>query len=81
MIYSDSLCEMVVAGFTRQKVYFGNDGIKKCRPIHYTWNDEDCVYYSDDTDEDFYMEVPQNGIKTYSLKIGHTARVLIRVDK
>lgn len=80
MVYSDSLCKMVVAGFTRQRIYFGNDGITKCKPIHYTWDDSDCVYYNDDTDNDFYMEVPKNGAKAYSLKLRHTSRILIRLD-
>ena len=50
MIWSDSLDENVVAGFTIEDEV---DGTK-----HYTWNDDDCVYYWDEADDDYYMEVP-----------------------
>lgn len=49
MIYSDSLDEMVIFGFS-------------IHGVHYTWNDDDCVYWSDMTDDDYYMEVPKNAI-------------------
>lgn len=48
-IYSDSLDEMVLKGFT----YKGK---------HYTWNDPDCVYYQDDVDDEWYDEVPEGAI-------------------
>ncbi len=48
-VYSDSLGEMVVKGFS----YKGN---------HYTWNDFDCVYYADDSDECYYMDIPKGAI-------------------
>lgn len=47
MVWSDSLVEMVHVGFTIGKK-------------HYSWNDEDCVYYWDEADDDYYMEAPDN---------------------
>ena len=49
MIYSDSLECMVHKGFSYHH-------------SHYTWNDEDCVYWNDDTDDDYYMEIPSDAI-------------------
>ena len=49
MIYSDSLECMVHKGFT----YKGK---------HYTWNDADCVYYWDESDDDYYMEIPDRAL-------------------
>ncbi len=54
MIYSDSLNEMVVYGF-RMK-------LKRGGYTHYTWSDADCVYWNDDVDDKYYMEVPKNAI-------------------
>lgn len=54
MIYSDSLDEYVVLGFT---IFDKREGSK-----HYTWNDYDCVYYWDDADDDYYQEVPKGAI-------------------
>lgn len=48
-IYSDSLEEMVVKSF-----FYG----KK----HYTWNDFDCVYYEDDSDEDYLSDISAGAI-------------------
>lgn len=48
-IYSDYLEEMIPVGFTVDTV-------------HYTWNEEDLVYWSDETDDDYYMEVPKRAI-------------------
>ena len=48
MIYSNSLEDMVISGFTWDK-------------HHYTWNDEDCLFYRDD-DEDYFMCVPDDAI-------------------
>lgn len=45
-IYSDSLDEMVLKSF----IYKGK---------RYIWNDLDCVYYNADSDEDWFMEVPE----------------------
>ena len=47
MIMSESLDEMVVAGFT-----VGGE--------HFTWNDDDCVYWSDDVDDEYFQEIPKN---------------------
>lgn len=47
MVYSDSLENMVCKGFTIGKM-------KK----HYTWNDSDCTYYSDESDEYSYQSIP-----------------------
>ncbi len=46
-IYSHSLDDMVVESF------YWNDQ-------HYTWNDADCVFYNDKSDEDYWMTVPDN---------------------
>lgn len=45
--YSKSLNDMVVESF-----YWNGR--------HYTWHDEDCVYYNDETDEDYWMTVPDD---------------------
>ena len=55
MIYSDTLDEMIIKGF-----YIKNNEEYR----HYSWNDLDCVYWSDDVDDRFYYEVPQNAILT-----------------
>ena len=49
MTWSRSLDDCVYAGFTFKKK-------------HYEWDDIDCVYYSDDSDEDFFMEVPRTAV-------------------
>lgn len=54
MVYSDSLDEDVIAGFTIEDEEEGT--------MHYSWHDEDCVYYWDDSDESFYMEVPKGAV-------------------
>ena len=46
-IYSHSLDDMVVESFY-------------CNGQHYTWNDADCVFYNDATEEDFWMTVPDD---------------------
>lgn len=48
-IYSDSLEQMVIRSF-----YYKNK--------HYTWNDLDCVYYSDESEEDYFFEIPDNAV-------------------
>ena len=53
MIWSESLENMVHSGFTIR-----DDGIDK----HYSWNDEDCVFYNDDTDEDYFDKVPDGAV-------------------
>lgn len=57
MVYSESLDEDVIAGFTIEDEEEGT--------MHYTWHDEDCVYYWDDSDESFYMEVPKGAKLDY----------------
>lgn len=32
---------------------------------HYTWNDEDCLYYSDDVDGGCYSDVPRGAELDY----------------
>lgn len=54
MIWSDSLDEKVISGF----IVVTDMGGKK----HYSWNDDDCVYYWDAADDDYYMEVPKGAI-------------------
>ena len=53
MIYSDSLDEMVVYGFTVQL---------RRGTAHYTWDDVDCVYYHDDIDGNYYFEMPADAV-------------------
>lgn len=48
-IYSESLDEMVISGFT-----FEGE--------HYTWHDDDCLYWSDDTDEELFVDVPAGAV-------------------
>ena len=56
MIYSEYLGEMIIKGFYMKK--------KNGEYRHYTWNDEDCLYWADDVDDRFYFKVPQNAILT-----------------
>lgn len=81
--YSDYLESMIPSGFTVKKVLFDRDkkrGYIICRGEHYSWNEEDLCYYSDDTDEHMYMDIPTNGAKIYTLKEGKTARRLVILD-
>ena len=54
MVWSESLEEMVPHGF---KMRTRDGGYN-----HYTWNDLDCLYWNDDRDDMYYMEVPKNAI-------------------
>lgn len=54
MVWSDSLDEMVVAGFKKK--------LKSGGYTHYTWSDEDCLYWNDDVDDKYYFDVPKNAI-------------------
>ena len=56
MIYSDSLGGMIIKGFYMKK--------KNGEYRHYTWDDEDCVYWADDVDDRYYCEIPKNAIFT-----------------
>lgn len=85
MIYSDYLGTMIPAGFTTQKVLFdrqGCEGYKVCKPMHYTWNEEDLLYYIDDVDDSdrAYGEIPENGFKSCTLKLGKRARMMVKLD-
>ena len=84
MIYSDYLETMIPAGFTIRKVLFdrqGNEPYKLCKHSeHYTWDETDLLYYSDEIDGDYYMEIPKNGEKRLTLKLGKTARALVILD-
>lgn len=53
-IYSPSLGEMVISDFYMKRKSGGYN--------HYIWNDYDCVYYHEDTDEKFYFSVPSTAI-------------------
>lgn len=44
-VYSDSLGKMVIKAF----IYKGE---------RFEWNDSDCLYYSEDTDERWFEDVP-----------------------
>ena len=46
---------MIIKGFYMKE--------KNGEYIHYSWDDEDGVYWADD-DEIFYYEIPQNAILT-----------------
>lgn len=52
-IWSDYLEDMVVSGF-----YVKENNEWK----HYTWNEEDCLYYWDEADDDWYDEMPNNAV-------------------
>lgn len=49
MIWSEAQEKMVVKGFSRSA-----NGFR----AHYTWNDDDEVYYNDEDEEDYYMTIP-----------------------
>lgn len=57
-VWSNSLEKNVVYGF-----YVEEDGGSDM--THYTWNDEDCLYYSDDVDGDCYSDVPRGAELDY----------------
>ena len=84
MIYSDYLETMIPQGFTLTKVFIHREHwtpykISK-RSEHFTWNEEDLVYYSDIIDGKYYDEIPQNGIRAFSLLAGYDARYLVKID-
>lgn len=56
MVYSDYLGEMIIKGFYMKK--------KNGEYTHYTWNEDDFVYWNDEVDDSYYYEVPQNAILT-----------------
>ena len=85
MIYSEYLEMMIPKGFTIKRCYIDITGTKPyyitgCN--HYTWNEDDLVYYNDDVDEDFYYDIPCNGFKSLSFLSGYRRmRYLIIKDK
>ena len=85
MIYSEYLGMMIPKGFTLKRVYIDITGTKHywingCK--HYTWNEDDLVYYNDNVDDDFFYDIPCNGFKRLSLLSGyHKMRYLIIKDK
>ena len=84
MIYSDSVGYMVQSGFTTRKVVFDNICVNRYsikKAFHWTWNDEDCVYYRDDVDDMVVDEPIKNGQKTYVLKLNSHARYLVVFDQ
>ena len=54
MIYSDTVGGMIPKGFKRLK----KDGEYR----HYTWNESDAVYWADDVDDRYYMEIPATNV-------------------
>lgn len=81
MIYSHSLDTMVTSGFMLYKVIFSDSGYQIFKRGHYTWNDRDCLYYNDDTDENFFNIIPKNGLKALTLKRNAKGRLLVKLDK
>lgn len=74
---------MVASGFTTRKVIFDNTGLtsyKIKKGFHWSWNDSDCVYYRDDVDDVYADEPIKNGEKTFVLKVGASARYLVKMD-
>lgn len=61
MVYSNSLGRHVVYGF-----WVDDDGCFD--KIHYTWNDDDCLYYSDIEDGEFYSDVPRGAELDFTTK-------------
>lgn len=73
-----------INGFTTYRVVISRQGkvkYKLTRKKHYLWNNDDMVYYNDDTDEDYYMEIPKNGRKLFSLSESGKERLLVKLDK
>lgn len=54
MIYSDTCGRMIPSGFKRLK----KDGEYR----HYTWSEDDAVYWADDVDDRYFMEIPENNV-------------------
>ena len=70
-----------VTKFTAQNIFVRKDGSSKyivSTPRTYIWNDKDCVYYNEDSDEDWFEEVPCNGRKCISLKPYFKKRLLVK---
>lgn len=82
-IWSDTVGTMIPKGFTTRAVLIKNDGsepYKVCQPVHWTWYEDDAVYYCDIVDDKFTFEVPDNGEKGLTLKLGYHRRTLVKID-
>lgn len=83
LIWSDTENAMIPQGFTTRAVLIRKDGsepYKVCKSFHWTWHEDDAVYYRDDVDDSFRYEVPENGEKALSLKLGYKRRTLVTLD-
>ena len=81
-IYSETIGTMIPKGFTTRKVLFSKDGstpYKICNSFHWTWNEEDAVYYRDDVDDIYKYEMPINGEKCFNLVLGMRSRYLVKI--
>lgn len=83
-IYSDYMETMIPAGFTIRKVFFdiqGNEPYKVSKHSeHYTWDEVNLLYMSDEVDDEAYMAIPNNGVTWVTLKEGKRARALVVLD-
>lgn len=82
-IWSDTVGTMIPKGFTTRAVLIKNDGsesYKVCQPVHWSWHEEDAVYYCDIVDDKFTFEVPDNAEKGLTLKLGYHRRTLVKID-
>lgn len=82
-IWSETLGCMVVKGFTTRAVLIKKNGSKPykvCQPYHWTWNEEDALYYRDDVDDAWTEDIPENGAKGFTLKLGYRRRTLVTLD-
>lgn len=82
-MYSEYLEKEIPSGYTKTFVYFSKDGSEPYeigKSYHYTWNEDDLLYYRDDTDELFNESVPRNGYRGLSLRLNKKVRVMIKAD-
>lgn len=47
---------------------------------HYTWDEVNLLYMSDEVDDEAYMAIPNNGVTWVTLKEGKRARALVVLD-
>ena len=81
-IFSETVGTMIPKAFTTRKVLFSKDGLEKykiCKPFKWIWNEDDAVYYREDTDESFKCEMPVNGAKCLTFALGKTCRYLVKI--
>lgn len=70
-IYSENLDKIIVEYFyVRSKTY----GYKK-----YVWNDEDLLYYWEEADDDFYMEVPRHALPNLNEILEEKRKELMKI--